>query len=63
MWKQNEIVTVTAFNKHKAIVKACENENHRITANLQRVKFKEARKNLRKGYYLVGEGIADLSRA
>ena len=63
MWKQGQEVTITAFNKHKAVVKKCETENHRITATLQRAKFKEARKNLREGFYLVGDTIGDLSRA
>lgn len=63
MWKSGQIVTVTGYNKHKAVVKKCENENHRIIATAQREKFREAKEKLAEGYYLVGEGIADVSRA
>lgn len=63
MWKENQEVTVTGYNKHKAVVKKCENENNRILATAQRARFKEAKEDLPEGYYLVGEGIADVSRA
>lgn len=63
MWKNNQKVTITGYNKHKAIVKKCLCEHHRIIANAQRTKFKEAKEKLAEGYYLVGEEIADVSRA
>ena len=63
MWKAGQRVTVTGYNKHKAVVKKCMNENHHIVATAQRAKFKEAKEKLAEGYYLVGEGIADISRA
>ena len=63
MWKNNQKVTVSGYNKHKAVVKKCQFEHHRIIANAQRSKFKAAKENLPEGYYLVGEGIADVSRA
>lgn len=63
MWKQGLHVTVTGYNKHKAVVKKCMNENHHIIATAQRARFKEAKENLPEGYYLVGEGMMDLSRA
>jgi hypothetical protein len=63
MWKSGQHVTVTGYNKHKAVVKKCMNENHHIIATAQRTRFKEAKEKLAEGYYLVGEGIADVSRA
>lgn len=63
MWKVGLHVTVTGYNKHKAIVKKCMNENHRILATAQRSKFREAKEKLPEGCYLVGEGITDISRA
>lgn len=63
MWKVGQHVTVTGYNKHKAVVKKCLYEHHYIMANAQRAKFKEAKEKLAEGYYLVGEGIADISRA
>jgi hypothetical protein len=63
MWKNNQKVTVTGYNKHKAVVKKCLYEHHHIIANAQRARFKEAKEKLPEGYYLVGEGIADVSRA
>ena len=61
MWKNNQRVTVTGYNKHKAVVKKCMNENHHILATAQRARFKEAKEKLAEGYYL--EGISDVSRA
>lgn len=63
MWKQGQRVTVTGYNKHKAIVKKCMTENHNILATAQRARFKEAKEKLAEGYYLVGDSIADVSRA
>lgn len=63
MWKNNQEVTVTGYSKHKCTVHKCENENHRILATHQRNRFKEAKEKLPEGYYLVGEGMMDLSRA
>lgn len=63
MWKNGQRVTVNGYNKHKVVVKKCQNECHRIIAVAQRAKFKEARENLLEGHYLVGEEIADISRA
>lgn len=63
MWKQGQHVTVTGYNKHKAVVKKCENENNRILAVAQRTRFREAKEKLAEGYYLVGDSIADVSRA
>jgi len=63
MWKNGQRVTVTGYNKHKAVVKKCVTENHNILATAQRAKFREAKEKLAEGYYLVGEGIADVSRA
>lgn len=63
MWKNNQKVTVTSHNRHNAVVKKCTNEYHHILATVQRSKFKEAKEKLPEGYYLVGEGIADISRA
>ena len=63
MWRVGQKVTVTGYNKHKAVVKKCMNENHHILATAQRARFKEAKEKLAEGYYLIGEGIADVSRA
>lgn len=63
MWKVNQKVTVTGYNKHKAVVKKCVTENHNILATAQRARFKEAKEKLAEGYYLVGDSIADVSRA
>lgn len=63
MWKCGQKVTVTGYNKHRAVVKKCMNENHHIIATAQRARFKEAKEKLAEGYYLVGEGVADVSRA
>lgn len=61
MWKPGDKVTVTGFNKHKAIVRECLHENHKIIANCQRARFKEAKENLPEDCYL--SGIMDTSRA
>ena len=61
MWNVGQRVTVTGFNKHKAVVKKCQFENHRIIANCQRARFKEAKENLPEDCYL--KGIMDVSRA
>lgn len=61
MWKEGQRVTVTGYIKHKATVKKCQFENHRIIANCQRTRFKEAKENLPEDCYL--SGIMDTSRA
>ena len=63
MWKSGQRVIVHGHDAHKCIVRRCEHECHRIIAVTQRAKFKEAREKLPEGYYLVGEKIADISKA
>ena len=53
MWKVNQKVTVSAYNKHKYTVKKCQNECHHIIGVTQRAKFKEAKENLPEDCYLM----------
>lgn len=63
MWRINQKVTVTGYNKHTYTVKKCENECHRIIGVAQREKFKEAKENLPENCYLFNSETTDISRA